>query len=227
MSKQLQNKINYHFNNPILLQTALTHPSYLNEHSQEQDSYQRLEFLGDAVLEFLASDYLFKHFSKIREGRLTEIRSALVRTESLAKIANKISLGNYLLLSKGEESNLGRQNENILADAVEALIASIYLDSSLDQAKKFFLKFIRVELEEIIKKKLYLDPKTQLQEFLQAKYKQTPTYELLENVQKSSDDQFYLGVFLQNKCLATGYGKNKRLAEQMAARTALGKLNKL
>lgn len=227
MSKQLQHKINYHFNNPILLQTALTHPSYLNEHSQEQDSYQRLEFLGDAVLEFLASDYLFKHFSKIREGRLTEIRSALVRTESLAKIANKISLGNYLLLSKGEESNLGRQNENILADAVEALIASIYLDSSLDQAKKFFLKFIRVELEEIIKKKLYLDPKTQLQEFLQAKYKQTPTYELLENVQKSSDDQFYLGVFLQNKCLATGYGKNKRLAEQMAARTALGKLNKL
>jgi len=227
MSKLLEKTINYSFKNSVLLQTALTHPSYLNEHSQEQDSYQRLEFLGDAVLEFLASDYLFKHFSKIREGRLTEIRSALVRTESLAKIANKISLGSYLLLSKGEENNLGRKNENILADAIEALIASIYLDASLEQAKQFFLKFIKVELDEIIKQKLYLDPKTQLQELLQARYKQTPVYKMIDNLNKGPENQFCLGVYLKDKCLAKGYGKNKRLAEQMAARTALGKLNKL
>lgn len=225
MSELLEKTINYYFRDATLLRTALTHPSYLNEHSQEHDSYQRLEFLGDAVLEFLASDYLFKHFAKIREGRLTEIRSALVKTESLARIAKKINLGDYLLLSKGEENNLGRKNQNILADTLEALIASIYLDSSLEQAKQFFLRFIKVELDEIIKQKLYLDPKTQLQELIQAKYKQTPIYKMI--LKESSDNQFCVGVYLQKRCLAKGFGKNKRLAEQMAARIALGKSNKL
>lgn len=225
--KTLEAKIKYAFKQGTLLKTALTHPSYLNEHPQADDSYQRLEFLGDAVLEYLASICLFTDFPQIREGRLTEIRSALVRTESLAKIAQKLKLGDFLFLSKGEETNHGRENENILADTVEALLAAIYLDSSINQAKLFFDSFIKPELDIIVKEKLYLDAKTQLQEYLQAKYKKTPNYRLIKKDDAETELGFKIGVFLNESCLGFGYGKNKRLAEQMAAKNALGKINNL
>lgn len=223
----LQKQINYQFNNQELLKIALTHPSHLNEHPEIQESYQRLEFLGDAVLELLASDYLFKHFTKIREGRLTEIRSALVRTRSLADIAKKLNLGQFILLSKGEEANFGRDNENILADTLEALLAAIYLDSSLKEAKTFFNSFIKERLKKIVQHKLYLDPKTQLQEHLQAKYKKTPTYNVHESKTADSAKVFVVGVYLDKTCLATGEGKNKRQAEEQAAKKALGKITTL
>ena len=224
---ELEKKINYHFKSPVLLKTALTHPSYLNEHPQSNDSYQRLEFLGDAILEYLASICLFMDFPQIREGRLTEIRSALVRTENLANIAKKLNLGNFLYLSKGEESNYGRENENILADTVEALLAAIYLDSSVSQARQFFENFIKPELDIIVKEKLYLDAKTQLQEFLQAKYKKTPEYKPVEKISAQSEPGFVIGVYMNNRLLAKGFGRNKRLAEQMAAKNALGKISSL
>ena len=203
---------------------ALTHPSYLNENKEERDSYQRLEFLGDAILEFVASEYLFQEFTDIREGRLTEIRAAMVRTENLAFCAQKFALGEYLYISKGEEQNMGRTNENILADVLEALIAALYLDSQeISTVRLFFGKFIREELNNIIENKLYIDSKTQLQELLQAKYKHTPVYKVVTQLQKSQLSEFEMGVFLNDKCLATGKGKNKRLAEQQAAKNALGK----
>ena len=225
--ENLQKKIRHHFHNPELLLSALTHPSFLNENKPQRDSYQRLEFLGDAILEYLASDYIFKQFKEIREGRLTEIRAALVRTENLAKVALKLNLGRCFFISKGEELNNGRTNINILADTLEALIAAIYLDSTLESAKLFFGHFIKPELEEIIEQKLYVDAKTKLQEYLQAKYKTTPTYKSMETETKNEKSHFRIGVYLESKLLASGTGKNKRLAEQQAAKNALGKINSL
>jgi len=221
---ELEKLIGYQFKNQDILLMALTHPSYLNENKEERDSYQRLEFLGDAILEFVASEYLFREFTDIREGRLTEIRAAMVRTENLAYCAHKFKLGEFLFISKGEEQNKGRSNENILADVLEALIAALYLDSGeIETVEKFFSQFIKEELDSIIKNKLYVDSKTELQELLQAKYKLTPVYKVINQVQNSQQSEFEMGVFLNSKCLATGKGKNKRLAEQQAAKNALGK----
>jgi len=220
----LQQDIGYEFKNQGYLLMALTHPSYLNENKDDRDSYQRLEFLGDAILEFVASLYLFSQFRDIREGRLTEIRAAMVRTENLALCAQKFGLGDYLFISKGEEQNMGRGNANILADVLEALIAAIYLDSGqIKEVEEFFARFIKAELDNIIKNKLYVDSKTQLQELIQAKYKLTPVYKVIDQVQGSQVNEFEMGVYLNEKCLATGKGKNKRLAEQQAAKNALGK----
>lgn len=229
-TKLFQNNINYHFKNEHLLLTALTHPSYLNENKLDRDSYQRLEFLGDAILEFITSNYLFKHLQNVREGRLTEIRAAIVRTENLAKCAHKISLGNYIFISKGEEINQGRKNEHILADVFEAILAAIYLDGSIHSAESFFDAFIKDELDQIIDQKLYIDAKTRLQEIIQAKFKVTPIYKLVQQAQNSNDNnliEFTIGVYLNKECLATGVGKNKRLAEQQAAQNALLKLDQV
>lgn len=224
---EFEKAIKYRFKNKQLAKVALTHPSFLNENKGLEDSYQRLEFLGDAVLEFVASDYIFKHFKQIREGRLTEIRAALVRTETLARCALKLELGRYLYISKGEELNKGRENINILADVLEAVIAAIYLDSSLKSAGEFFYRFVRPELDDIIAFKLYIDAKTQLQEIIQAKYKVTPEYRLVKQQHQHAGTEFEVGVYLHQSCLATGKGKNKRLAEQEAAKNALGNIKNL
>ena len=224
---KLEEIIKYKFKNRGLLIIALTHPSYLNENKKLADSYQRLEFLGDAILEFVASDYIFKHFKQIREGRLTEIRAAMVRTESLASCASKLNLGDYIYISKGEQQNKGRENINILADVLEAVIAAIYLDSSTAAVFDFFMRFIRPELEDIIAFKLYIDNKTQLQEIIQAKHKTTPEYKLISQNKKDKELPFEIGVYLNKQCLAKGKGKNKRQAEQEAAKNALGKIENL
>lgn len=226
-TNQLEKTIGVKFTNKNLLLTALTHPSYLNENKTSFDSYQRLEFLGDAILEFVASLSIYQEFTEIREGRLTEIRAALVRTETLAKCARKINLGKYLMLSKGEEANAGRDNENILADALEALIAAIYLDKNMSLVVNFFEKFIKDELDIIVKKELYLDPKTKLQEYIQAKYKLTPVYRLLKQERIGQETKFSVGLYVAEKRIAVGSGKNKKLAEISAAMQALGKLNSL
>jgi ribonuclease III len=223
----LQKRIDHNFLNKSHILNALTHPSYLNENSSselERDSYQRLEFLGDAVLEYLSSAYLFQKFPNYREGELTEIRAALVRTENLAKVANKLGLGECLFISKGEELNGGRDNQNILADCLEALIAALYLDGKLKTAESFFSKFVLPELEEILSKKLYVDNKTELQEHLQARHKQTPVYRQIKVESKNGQQIFTIGVYLGQKCLGVGVGKNKRLAQQAAAKNALGKI---
>ncbi len=223
----LEKTIQIKFTNKKLLFSALAHPSYLNENEAGFDSYQRLEFLGDAILGLVASLTIYQEFSKIREGRLTEIRAALVKTQTLAKCARKINLGQYLLLSKGEEANRGRENENILADALEALIAAIYLDKNLDAVFAFFKKFIKEELTAIMKKELYIDPKTKFQEYIQAKYKITPVYKILQQKRVGQETLFVVGLYVGEKRVAVGSGKNKKLAELSAVNQAVGKLNSL
>ncbi|MFA6005027.1 MAG: ribonuclease III [Patescibacteria group bacterium] len=225
--KKLEKKIGFTFTKPSLIQSALTHESYLNEHEITHDSYERLEFFGDAILEFVASEYIYKHFKKIREGRLTEIRAALVRTETLAKCAKKLELGTYLQLSKGEEANNGRLNDNILADAVEALIAVIYLDKGIEASRRFFDNFLREEVEEIVTKELFVDPKSKFQEFVQEKLKVTPQYKLIAEKTEGSDTVFTMGLYVSDKLISEGDGKNKKIAERNAAINALGKLSEL
>jgi ribonuclease-3 len=222
---KLQKLIKIKFHNLKHLRMALTHPSFVNEVDEELSSYQRLEFFGDAILEFIASEQLYKRFQEIQEGRLTEIRAALVRTENLAKCARKINLGDYLFLSKGEHLNSGRNNENILADDLAALMGAIYLDQGLEVVKAFFNTYILEELEEIVEKKLYLDAKTVLQEKLQASYKITPQYKLIKEVtNKDMETIFVVGVYKESTLIAEGSGRNKKRAEQAAAVNALSKL---
>jgi ribonuclease III len=225
--KSLESKINIIFKDKDLLLTALTHPSFINENDIDRDSYQRLEFFGDAVLEFLASRHLYESFKNIREGRLTEIRAALVRTETLSICAKKIRLGEYLFLSKGEESNNGRNNPNILADTLESLLGAIYFDQGIRAAEAFFNNFIQDELETIIEKKLYIDTKTRYQEIIQSKYKITPEYKVINEHTSNNETTFTVAVFIKSKKIAIGKGKNKKIAEQAAATNALGKINKL
>lgn len=225
--KKLEKQLGFTFKDQALIESALTHESYLNEHDTPIDSYERLEFFGDAILEFVASECIFSQYTDVREGRLTEIRAALVRTETLSRCAQKLSLGMYIRLSKGEEVNSGRTNENILADTLEALIAVIYFDQGLEAVKLFFNQFLKDELEAIVKNELYIDPKSKFQEFVQNKYKLTPVYKLLSDKAVGSDTIFTMGLFIGDKLITTGEGKNKRIAERVAAVNALGKLAEL
>jgi len=216
---ELKQVLNIGTTNDELLKQALTHPSFVNETREINFSYQRLEFLGDSVLSLLASEYIFLTFTTIDEGLLTDIRAALVRTETLAKISKKLGIGTHIFLSKGEISNEGYDNEKILADVLEAIIAVVYLDKGYEQAKQFFLKHIALELNTIMKEKLYIDPKTTFQEYAQAKYKKTPRYDLLiyDEVKKN----FTVGLYLGSKLIAKGKGKSKKDAQQEAAKKAL------
>lgn len=224
---QLEKVIKVNFKNKRLLTTAITHPSYLNENQSINESYQRLEFLGDAVLELIVSHYLFIRFPNTREGRLTEIRAALVRTENLAKCARKIDLGDYILLSKGERINKGHNNINILADTLESVIGAIYIDKGFNKANYFFQSFIQEELNNILVKKLYIDPKTKLQEIIQNQYKTTPTYKVLTENKEGTKTEFSIGVYFKKKLMGKGIGKNKKIAEQQAAIDALGNLTSI
>lgn len=225
--QSLEKRIKLIFKNKKLLTSALTHTSFLNENAVSHESYERLEFLGDAVLEFIVSKHIYEHFTDIQEGRLTEIRAALVRTETLARCAQKLHLGEFVLLSKGEEANGGRTNINILADTLEALMAAIYLEKGITASQVFFRTFIQDELDEILDKKLYIDPKSQFQEHIQNKYKVTPTYKLLAEEITKTDTKFTMGLYIQDKLITTGVGRNKKIAEHNAAVNALGKINEL
>lgn len=225
--KKLEQKLGFTFTKHTLIQSALTHESYLNEHDTAHDSYERLEFFGDAILEFISSEYIYLHYKKIREGRLTEIRAALVRTETLARCAEKLELGSFLQLSKGEEANKGRLNINILADAVEALIAVIYLDKGIEAVRTFFQSFLSAEVDMIVKKELFVDPKSKFQEYVQDKYKITPQYKLLSEKNEGIEVIFTMGLYINEKLIAEGDGKNKKIAERNAAINALGKLSDL
>ncbi len=171
--RDLENKININFSDKNLLQTVFIHRSYLNEHKKSNfSSNERLEFLGDSVLSLITSVYLFKNYPTLAEGEYTEIKAAIVKTESLAKAAVELDLGKYLYLSKGEEKSGGRSNKNILADCFEALIACIFLDKNFEMAYQFVLRYLfGKRLDYIVKNKLYLSAKSKLQEAIQGKYK--------------------------------------------------------
>ncbi len=222
--EKLAEQVGVKFNDISLLRTAVTHRSYLNENRGAVSEHnERLEFLGDAVLELVVTSFLFKKYPKKAEGELTAYRSAIVNTVSLTKVAEHIGLGEYMLLSKGEAKDIGRARAIIIANAVEALIGAIYLDQGYDSADKFVAEHILnvINIDEIVSKKLWSDAKSRFQEKAQDKVGTTPSYRTLKEVGPDHNKQFTLGVFLGDVQIATGSGASKQEAEQKAAEKAL------
>ena len=214
------------FNSEELLKTAYTHRSYLNEHRKSQlEHNERLEFLGDAVLELVVTDYLYNNY-KNPEGELTAWRSSLVKTESLAELAEKLNLGQFLLMSRGEAKTGGRTRQALLANLVEATIGAIYLDKGYDSAKKFIEANIVIKLDDIIKTGAYIDAKSQFQEIAQERHGVTPIYKVLDESGPDHDKIFTMGVYLGSKQYGKGEGASKQAAQQSAALAGLSKLEK-
>jgi ribonuclease-3 len=221
----LEKKLDYKFKNKTLLKEALTHPSFQKKSLKEKTANnQRLEFLGDSVLDLIVTEHLYLKLASFSEGKLTKIRSVMVSKDILAKWANRLSLGKYIILGKGEDSTGGRKKLSILADCFEALLGAIYLDSGLQKAKKIILSFIKEEMELIIKGKHRDDYKTLLQEISQKKMKCLPKYFLIKEKGPDHKKIFCIEVKLKEKTHGTGTGENKKEAEQDAAREALKKL---
>lgn len=217
----LQNKIGYHFKNPALLNEALTHSSYANEHKSQHIRYnERLEFLGDAVLSIVVSDYIFKNCPELPEGELTKLRASLVCEKSLYEFAKKIDLGKYLILSKGERNNGGAERPSILSDAFEALIAAIYIDGGIAPVSKHILNFVIPAIKNSKKKKIN-DYKTTLQEIIQKNPGEKLEYVLVKESGPDHNKHFVVEVHLNSNVIGKGGGRSKKEAEQQAAREAL------
>lgn len=219
----LEKTINIKFKDRNLIENVFIHRSYLNEHKNSSlRSNERLEFLGDSVLSLITSVYLFKKYPELKEGDYTEIKSAIVKMDSLAEAAKKIELNNYLLLSKGEEKGAGRTNHNIMADCFEALIAAIFLDKNFEAAYTFVVDFLfKDKLDYLLKNNLYLSSKSKLQEIIQSKYKKTPIYKVLEEKGPEHKRIFKIGVYFNNQLLGSGIAPSKKEAEEVAAKEAL------
>lgn len=217
----LQNKIGYQFKNPALLNEALTHSSYANEHKSQHIKYnERLEFLGDSVLSIVVSDYIYKNCPELPEGELTKLRASLVCEKSLYEFAKKIDLGKYLILSKGERHNGGADRPSILSDAFEALIAAIYIDGGLAPASKHILNFVIPAIKNSKKKKIN-DYKTTLQEIIQKNPGEKLEYVLVKESGPDHNKHFVVEVHLNSNVIGKGGGRSKKEAEQQAAREAL------
>ena len=215
-------KIGIKFEDESLLDKAFIHRSYLNEHRKEGiESNERFEFLGDAVLELIATRYLFNKHPGKAEGELTNLRSALVQGRHLAEVSKTMDLGKYLYLSNGEENSGGREKNYILANALEAVIGAIYLDQGFEKASEFVNKFILSRLDEIIEKNLFADPKSTLQEFVQEKFETTPTYNILSEEGPDHEKEFEAGVYVDEKLISSRKGSSKQKAESVAAENAL------
>ncbi|WP_427338587.1 ribonuclease III [Caloranaerobacter sp. DY30410] len=225
---ELQNKIGYRFHNINLLNRALTHSSYANEHRRLKIKYnERLEFLGDSVLSLVVSDYIFEKYPKFPEGELTKLRAVIVCETSLSTVAKKLNLGKYLLLGKGEEATGGRERISILADTLEALIGSIYLDGGLGEARKFILNVLKNIIEDAVEGKILIDYKTQLQEIIQKSSKSGVCYNVMNEYGPDHNKIFQVKVSLNNQVLGEGVGRSKKDAEQCAAKNALIRLGVL
>ena len=220
MIEKLAEKIGVKFNNLDFLRQALTHRSYLNEHREYKlDHNERLEFLGDAVLELVVTEYLYNNFSN-PEGELTNWRAALVNGEMLAKISGKLGVEEHLLMSRGEAKDTGKARQYLLANAFESITGAIYLDQGRDgyeAAKKFILKNVVVELADIIENKTYVDPKSRFQDIAQEKIGVTPMYRVLNESGPDHDRSFTVGIFLGEEMVAEGEGSSKQEAQRNAA----------
>lgn len=223
--KLLEKIIGISFKDKKLFKNAFIHRSYLNENKHfELPSNEKLEFLGDSVLSLISSVYLYKNYPLLHEGDYTEIKSSIVRTESLAEAAKDLKLGNYLYLSKGEEINNGRKNRNILADCFEALIAVIFIDQGFRKANSFVTEYLFKErLTHLIDDELYLSSKSRLQEIFQNKFKTVPIYKVLGEKGPEHKRIFKVGVFMRDKKLAEATGASKKEAEEKAAGKVLAK----
>lgn len=215
-------KIGVSFHNPALLVEALTHRSYLNEHRDYAGSHnERLEFLGDAVLELAATDFLFKKFPASPEGELTSYRAALVNTVSLAALGQALGMSDYLLLSRGEAKDVGRAREAILADALEAVIGAIYLDAGYESAEAFIARNLYHQIDDVIAKRSYQDAKSRFQELAQEKRGITPRYQVLSEEGPDHAKLFTVAILIGTEEIARGEGQSKQEAEQAAAQAAL------
>jgi len=225
MIEKFEKNIKIEFKQKTFLQQALTHRSYLNENPSFQLSHnERLEFLGDAVLELVTTEYLYHKYPKVWEGELTAYRAALVNTVSISQVAASLSVQDFLLMSKGEAKDTGRARQSILANAYEAIIGAIYLDQGYEMAKDFITRTLIPKTDEIVKKKLWRDAKSSLQEVSQEKRSVTPRYEVMAEEGPDHDKTFTVGVYLGQELITKGKGPSKQEAEQSAAREALDKL---
>lgn len=222
----LQQTLGVSINNPSFLEQALVHGSYINENpGLAQASNERLEFLGDAVLGLVVAQKLYQDFPHLSEGEMTKLRSALVRRDSLARIARTLGLGNYLYLGKGEEASGGRHKPANLAGALEAVMAAVFLDQGPAIATDFILRLLSGQLQKVVSQGIKTDYKSQLQELIQSRQQQTPAYYPVEAVGPAHDKRFTVEVRIGNTVLGRGSGKSKKLAETEAACSALERLS--
>lgn len=215
--KELEKTLGYRFQDPSLLETALTHTSYANEARRGTKHNERLEFLGDSVLSIVVADYLFTH-NDLPEGELTRMRASLVCENALFGFAQKIRLGDYLRLGHGEELGGGRRRPSVVSDAFEAVIAALYLDGGIEQARRFILPFIT---QALTCKNTEEDYKTKLQEIIQQNPEERLSYMVTDESGPDHDKHFVVQVHLNSNCIGTGEGHSKKQAEQMAAKEAL------
>lgn len=220
MMKEFEEKLGYHFKNPNYLATALTHSSYANENKSAGNSNERLEFLGDSVLGVVVADYLFKNYPNMPEGDLTKLRAALVCEKACCNFSRQIDVGNFLRLSHGEQNSGGRTRSSILADAFEAIIAAIYMDSGMEEARKFILRFV-IPVAQAAKPKAFKDYKTALQEIIQQNPEEHLEYVLTGESGPDHNKHFTVEVHLNSNVIGKGGGRSKKEAEQQAAREAL------
>ena len=215
------------FKNKNLFNQAFTHRSYLNETKEKLSSNERLEFLGDSIISFVVSDYLYKTYSFFDEGVLTNIRSLLVNTKSLAQIAKTLDFGKYLKLSRGEEESKGRQNQSLLADSFESYVGALFIDQGIEVVSEFLKEIFIPKADEIAKNKSFKDPKSLLQEHVQSKRQNSPVYKVLQESGPAHARNFRIGAYINNKLISEGLGKSKREAEENAAEKALEYFKKL
>ena len=224
--EQLQLRLNYKFQDPRLLRLSLVHTSYLSEKGRDQDikeHNERLEFLGDAVLELCVTEFLYNNY-KEDEGFLTSLRSSLVNYRTVGEVGNDIGLQDYILISSGERSELGFARLTIVADGMEAVLGAMFLDGGYEPCMTFVKNFMLPKLDNIISNKTYKDPKTNLQEYAQKNIKQTPRYKLIASEGKDHEKVFTIGVFLGGKIVGQGIGRSKQDAETEAAAKAMENL---
>jgi len=219
--EKIEENLGIEFNDKKLIEQAFIHRSYINENPNSKlKNNERLEFLGDAVLELIVTENLFNNYSN-PEGELTVWRAALVNSKMLAEIANKLGFNDYLLLSKGEQSDSGRARQYILANTIEAVIGAIYIDQGYGKSKEFIDNNILSELERVLDKKLYIDPKSHFQGQAQSKTGITPNYELIKEQGPDHDKEFEVGLYLEDELVAKGKGPSKQIAQEQAAKKGL------
>ncbi|OGG16758.1 ribonuclease III [Candidatus Gottesmanbacteria bacterium RIFCSPHIGHO2_02_FULL_39_14] len=220
---QLKKEFNLKIKNENLIKLAFIHRSYLNEAKIKKESNERLEFLGDSILSYLVSKFLYLNYPHLPEGELTNLRSSVVKTQTLADIAKSLKLGMYLKLSRGEEEGGGRNNPSILADTFEALLGAILLDSGLSSVEKILNNFLYILIPQILNDKTYKDSKSSFQEMVQEETKLSPIYKVINETGPDHAKEFTVAVIVKNKVWGQGSGKTKQEAEQKAAASAIEK----
>jgi ribonuclease III len=223
--EKVEKLIGVHFNDPNYLQMALTHRSYLNEHKDSKGHNERLEFLGDAVLELVTTEFLYKNYPN-PEGELTNWRSALVKTETISDVAMQLGVEEYIMMSRGEKKSFGRSRQLILANTFEAIVGATYLDQGFETAREFITTNLLVRLDHILEAKLYIDPKSEFQEMAQERDGLTPRYEVVAEEGPDHNKRFNIGVFVGETKWGEGSGTSKQSAQQEAAADAVKKYRK-